>query len=106
MDQVDCVIPNFSISMAWKQDKGDVSDPFTNSGIGTFESEGWVFTEKHLGGGGGGPATLFELLKEDFAKNDVVVVLEDGGEDHGDAVRLGFDEHGLVVPVVDDGLKN
>jgi hypothetical protein len=42
-------------------------------------------------------------LKEDFPEDNVVLVLEDGGEDDRHSVGLGLDVHRLVVAVVDDG---
>ncbi len=43
---------------------------------------------------------LLELLHEDLPQDDVVLVLEDGAEDHRHPVRLRLHVHRLVVAVV------
>lgn len=101
--QIDGVVPGVLVSVSGKQNKGDITDPISDPGISAFQPTGRISTEEHLRRGGAGSTTLFELLEEDFAQDDVVFVFEDGGEDDGHSVRFRFDEHGFIVSVVDDG---
>lgn len=47
-------------------------------------------TEQDRGGGVGGAQALLQLLHEDLADDDVVLVAEARREDHGHPIRLGF----------------
>jgi len=42
-------------------------------------------------------------LQENLSQDNVVVILEDGRKDDGDAIRFRLNEHGFVVPVMDGG---
>ncbi len=49
---------------------------------------GFGMGEKHLGSCLAATPPFFELLHEDLADDDVVIVHEDGGEDYSDTVLL------------------
>ena len=60
----------------------------------------WKGVTSHLWRSGGGAAALFELLEKDTTDDDVIRLLEGGGEDYSHAVRLGLYINTLALSVV------
>ena len=106
VNQVNGVVTNLPIGVSWKQDKGDVPNAFSGSGISSLESSRWILAEQNLRSSGQGPTTFLELLKENLAQNDIIVIFENCRKDDSYSVRLCFHKHGLIFPIMNDGLKS